>query len=549
MATVYRAHDSRLDTFRAIKILLPEYARHQKLRHRFEKEAQTMAKLHHTNILTVHDVSSDQNKLFIVMELITGGCLMDRIEEEGPLPASLAVRTIARVLLGLEYAHARGVIHRDIKPHNIMITSDGIPKLADFGIAQVRNTDADLTQTGSIMGTWAYMAPEQRASARQVDVRSDVYAMTATLFALVTGEEPFDLFAPDAHAEHFDVMNPALAAVIRKGSAYLQDARYESAASLRQALLEIVDQLPSDPVDAMTLASPAQVERFETGSLSGFEGNLEIADRSGTGSTPTFDTDSLSNRATANFERSHLGPNASGSPDTSPQANVEINRVLPASANATGISRTVIALGIVGFVLTLVAGLFAISMVLDTDVQAVAELKTANTNRAEQAATTPQEAMSAPLNRSVGTGEDDANNDFAEIKNESASMQNQAQEPAAQGTKSGADTPAKPMASPKPDTPRSASPASEPAPFTNQAPKGKIRVSCRPSCDIAIKSQVQRDEPAIKRRNAFKGDVYWGPNLVLMRHDGKMHKHVITVYESGSDPYCYDFSTGSVCSD
>ena len=184
MAVVYRAWDTRDCEWRAIKVLLPEYAQRAKLRIRFANEAQTMLKLNHRHLVTVYDVGMNEALPFIVMEIADGGCVIDWVDAHGPMPSKMAVDVMMQVCKGVGAAHAMGVVHRDIKPHNILITRRGVCRVTDFGIAQIEDAGG-MTKTGSVMGTLGYMAPEQRTDAKNVDVRADVYGLGATLYKLV----------------------------------------------------------------------------------------------------------------------------------------------------------------------------------------------------------------------------------------------------------------------------------------------------------------------------------------------------------------------------
>lgn len=247
MAVVWRAHDRMLDVERAIKILQPAMAARAKVRQRFDNEARTMAKLTHPNIVTVHDVGVDGDRPYIVMELVEGGSAMGWVERHGPMPAKLAVDLMIPVLQALHAAHQKSVVHRDVKPHNILINGQGIAKVTDFGIAQIRDTDQAMTRTGVVMGTLAYMAPEQKQSAKTVDARSDVYAASATLYALLTGNEPFDLYTTEMQEDVGSQLPDRLADVIRKGTRYRPEHRFESALAMIQALEAAIPSLPVPP--------------------------------------------------------------------------------------------------------------------------------------------------------------------------------------------------------------------------------------------------------------------------------------------------------------
>jgi serine/threonine protein kinase len=258
MATVYQARDTRLDVTRAVKVLHPETTRKRGLRKRFEAEARTMARLQHAHIVQVFDAGGDGELAFMVMEYLGGGSLMDRIDQRGPLTPRVAIEVMIAVLTGLDAAHREGVVHRDVKPHNVLLTLDGKPKVTDFGIAHVTRGDMSITRTGAVMGTWAYMAPEQRIDAKQVDARSDLYAAGGTLYALLTGREPFDLHSPDSHALQLKDVEPALAEVIKRATRFHPEDRYATAAAMTEDMVQALASLPALPGDAVPLVVPRQ---------------------------------------------------------------------------------------------------------------------------------------------------------------------------------------------------------------------------------------------------------------------------------------------------
>ncbi len=256
MATVYRAYDSRLDVERAIKMLEERLTKSKRVRERFVNEARTMAKLQHRNIVAVADVAVEGERVYMVMEVVRGGDLAERVESAGPLPPRMAADVCADVLAGLNVAHARGVVHRDIKPHNVLLAADGTPKLSDFGIARLDTTDRSTTKTGAILGTWAYMAPEQRQGSKTVDARSDIYSVGSMLYALVTGKEPFDLYSRELHVETFEGIDPVVGEVIKKATCYNMDERYQSSQEMREALLEAMPQMPETPPGTPGIVDP-----------------------------------------------------------------------------------------------------------------------------------------------------------------------------------------------------------------------------------------------------------------------------------------------------
>lgn len=246
MARVYLGWDTRLEVQRAIKVLDPTLSKSKNLRARFDTEARTMAKLHHPNVVAIQDVGNDGDRWFIVMDVVGGGSLWDRIERDGPLAPRQACETAVAILSGLQAAHDAKVIHRDLKPHNVLLTLDGTPKLTDFGIARVEDEAAPHTRTGTVMGTLAYMAPEQRIDSKRVGPAADIYAMGCTLYAMVTGEDPYDLHNPDAQADRFALLPDALVAVLQRAVKYRADERYPSAEAMSAACIEALVALPPD---------------------------------------------------------------------------------------------------------------------------------------------------------------------------------------------------------------------------------------------------------------------------------------------------------------
>jgi len=193
MGVVYRAHDERLDRDVALKVLSPDLAGDQEFLARFRREARTLSKLNHPNVATVHDFGIEGGTSFIVMELVRGKSLVEKIRG-GPLAENDVVRLALQLLDGLCAAHAEGVIHRDLKPGNLRETLDGRLKILDFGLARTLQTDVDVTQsiatTSGAVGTLPYMAPEQLRG-EYIDARTDIYAAGVVLYELATGSRPF----------------------------------------------------------------------------------------------------------------------------------------------------------------------------------------------------------------------------------------------------------------------------------------------------------------------------------------------------------------------
>jgi len=171
----------------------------------------------------------------------------------------MAADVLLPVLDALALAHGAGIVHRDIKPQNIMLDSQGVPKLCDFGIALVRGAASQLTKTGTTLGTWGYMAPEQRRSARRADARADLYALGSTLFALLTAEVPVDLFAWGVDPDEARAIPTELAAFIRRATRFEAERRFQDAEEMKAALVTVLPSLPALPEDAPALASSVRL--------------------------------------------------------------------------------------------------------------------------------------------------------------------------------------------------------------------------------------------------------------------------------------------------
>ena len=248
MADVFLARDRLLDRPVAIKVLFPDLAADTAFVERFRREAQAAANLNHPNIVSIFDWGQQDDTYFIVMEFIDGRSLADLIRTQGVLDADRAAEVASEVAAALGIAHRSGVIHRDVKPGNVLITSDGQVKVADFGIATVlSDTNTDLTRAGTVMGTATYFSPEQ-AQGRSVDARSDLYSLGAVLFEMVVGQPPFKGDTPLAVAiKHVQEPPPSpralgadiaesLEAITLKLLAKSPDNRYPTADDLRADL-------------------------------------------------------------------------------------------------------------------------------------------------------------------------------------------------------------------------------------------------------------------------------------------------------------------------
>ena len=261
MGVVWKAYDSVLRRFVALKLLNPSFGRTQELRERFHREARAAAALQHPNIVTVYDLGESDGQLFIAMELVEGRDLSDLISVRAPLPLEHKLDVVIELLQGLGYAHARGVIHRDIKPSNVRIAADGRVKIMDFGIARLQS--ADRTGSGGvIVGTPSYMAPEQITNG-EITPATDVFAVGCLLYELLTYERPFE--AETVHGVFYQVLSttpkplrtvaPSIPAslerVALKAMAKTPEERFTTADEFRSALLGMRHAL-SDPTAVTT---------------------------------------------------------------------------------------------------------------------------------------------------------------------------------------------------------------------------------------------------------------------------------------------------------
>ncbi len=267
MASVHLAYDSVLDRQVAIKTLHTELGREQAFRERFRREAQSVAKLTHTNIVSVFDTGEDtldgMTTPYIVMEYVEGrplGSVLDEdVRQQGAMPADKALKITADVLAALEISHEMGLVHRDIKPGNVMMTKRGVVKVMDFGIARAMQSGVtSMTQTGMVVGTPQYLSPEQ-ALGRGVDARSDLYSVGIMLFQLVTGRLPFDADSPlaiaYAHVQEEPpaassvnrALPPAVDALITRALKKNPNERFPSSEAMRDECLRVAASFHATP--------------------------------------------------------------------------------------------------------------------------------------------------------------------------------------------------------------------------------------------------------------------------------------------------------------
>jgi serine/threonine-protein kinase len=281
MATVYRAFDETLERWVAIKVLLPEVAGEADQLERFRREARAVARLSHPNVVAVIDAGEDDGRPYIVFQYIEGETLKDRIRRQGRLAVAEAVAYAIEIGRALEAAHAERLVHRDVKPQNVLIDVDGRAKVTDFGIARSLEMDG-LTQPGRVLGTTDYVSPEQ-ALGRKVTPQSDIYSLGVCLFEMLSGRVPYRADTqvgvamqhvrepmPDVRARRPEV-SASLAAVVERATAKETRNRYASAGELVSALEQalaieaarsgeapgeatnVLRRLPSDTADFVPL--------------------------------------------------------------------------------------------------------------------------------------------------------------------------------------------------------------------------------------------------------------------------------------------------------
>jgi len=272
MAVTYRAHDHRLGRMVAVKVMREHLCSDPQFQERFRREAQAAASLSHENIANVHDSGEDGDSHFIVMELVEGEDLKRRLRRTGRLPVPQAVDIALQVARALEAAHARGVVHRDVKPHNILITSESRVKVTDFGIAKAAATPSQ-TETGTIMGSVHYFSPEQ-ARGEVAGPQADLYSLGVVLFEMLTGQLPFEgdnpvavahkqIYDPPPLPSHFNPEVPAdLDALVLRCLAKDLSRRYASVTELLTYLTALQQRLESQPT-AVRPPAPAALPAVE----------------------------------------------------------------------------------------------------------------------------------------------------------------------------------------------------------------------------------------------------------------------------------------------
>ena len=306
MSEVHLARDQRLHRDVAVKVLRADLARDPSFYLRFRREAQNAAALNHPAIVAVYDTGEAETPNgplpYIVMEYVEGVTLRDIVHTDGPMEPRRAIEVIADACQALNFSHQHGIIHRDVKPANIMISNTGAVKVMDFGIARALHDANSVTQTAAVIGTAQYLSPEQ-ARGEKVDARSDVYSLGCVLYEILTGEPPFVGDSPVAVAyqhvredptppsRRHEGISPELDAVVLKALAKNPDNRYQTAAEMRADLVKVhsgeqpdapkvftdaersslMSTPPGDhrtePIDAVGRAQPRYIERERRGSV------------------------------------------------------------------------------------------------------------------------------------------------------------------------------------------------------------------------------------------------------------------------------------------
>ena len=249
MAYVYLVEHTSLGRQYALKVLKWQMSGKEALRQRLKKEAVAMERAQHGNIVAVHDLDEHEGQIYIIMDFVSGGSLRDLQRRKAYIPSREAASIVMDVLRGLECAHNNGIVHRDVKPDNVLLGADGVPKICDFGIARASGESHGFTQTGGIIGTFWYMAPEQQWSSVRTDLRADLYATGVMLHALIAGiVKPTAPFFYSTLHEDPDIMDPipdVLRPIICKATAHQPQNRYASAMEMIEAIESVLNQLPT----------------------------------------------------------------------------------------------------------------------------------------------------------------------------------------------------------------------------------------------------------------------------------------------------------------
>ena len=255
MGVVYKARQKSLDRLVALKLLPAALADDPAFGDRFQREARTMARLDHPNIVRVHDFGEAEGRFYLLMEFVDGPNLRQVIERGGLEPRE-ALRIVPAICDALQYAHDRGIVHRDIKPENVLLDREGHVKITDFGLAKLLHHDAGqrtLTRAGQVMGTPHYMAPEQYRTPDDVDHRADIYSLGVVFYEMLTGEVPMGRFEPPSQRVEVDVR---LDEVVLRTLAREREKRYQRADEVRTRITSIAETPPPPPPPTPVASAP-----------------------------------------------------------------------------------------------------------------------------------------------------------------------------------------------------------------------------------------------------------------------------------------------------
>ncbi len=256
IARVYRAWDRQDERWVALKRLRAELPASEAILARFRVEVEALGRLDHPHVVKVHDHGVDASSTWIAMELVDGATLRKWMEAHGPMPPRLAVDVMLQVCAGIAAAHDRGIIHRDIKPHNVLVDRRGWCRVVDFGLARFAAGHGSITRTGLPMGTWGYMAPEQQADAKRADARADVHALAVTLLALLCARDPVH---PGRELNRLgDRIPEPLRWPLTRATLPDPDHRHASVARLARTLVHIREGLPPPPPGTPDLHLPLE---------------------------------------------------------------------------------------------------------------------------------------------------------------------------------------------------------------------------------------------------------------------------------------------------
>jgi len=490
-AKVFRALDTVLHVERAVKLMSPAFFTSEQLQRRFLAEARTMARLDHPNIVRVVDFGSGDDGTYIVMEYVSGGNVQQWTTRNGPMPARLASQIAQPVLEALAVAHADGVVHRDVKPHNILITRRGRPKLTDFGIAHLADAGHN-TRTGVSMGTLAYMSPEQHRSARQADARSDLYSLGATILALVTGNDPTHLFVSEIRHSMLALLPEPLRGVVDRASRYEREERWASAEEMLEQLRAAHDALPALPPDTPSLLSteePIATLRPEPAPLP-----PTPAASTGPGWPVT--------------QGDWFGETATPAESSAPAAST-VSEDIPSATPTPKRSRR--------WLIALVLLLLGVGLISRFSADPVPDSAHASSDPKRPGSSPPPETSSE----------------------ESAAPESAPREDAPSET------------APPEDAAPDDTPTEDAAPVTTTAPSVKAPRAAPVSRDVVINSVPWSEitiDGAAQGRTVWKGTLTTGPHVVTMTTtDGEVATRSITVLDEGKNRFCWDFALEGPC--